>query len=407
VPPLSEVCIKHITRNFKEKPLLHELKAKHRSLVVTGLATDLPVSITGPLIEDEEYWKKCCKAHWKICNVKNYGQSWKRMFFERKLQDDIENYTPTDVEAPPKELLEIIKISSPFVKKLEIKQLLPQLSGQSLADEEEGDTLSEIETKVCCDHLDLRHVIGQLGCLEEVFITYGVRNCGMNFEWSLFEFTRTDCVNLAKAVQTSRLTTLRLHRSQVDDTKGRILLSHLLDHPTLTTLDLSHNQLSDGAGRALGKLLNGHTRVECLDVSDNNISRDGGSSIGHALGNNTTLTTLNLRLNKLGDEGVHQILKSLLVNQTLVDLTLSANNISENSSQSLAEVLVANKTLTTLDLSSNGFGEVAGRTIQEAMEENTTLTTLDLRLTEISPESEYTINQTIATNLARHQAKGQ
>ena len=38
------------------------------------------------------------------------------------------------------QLLEIIKISSPFVKKLEIKQLLPQLSGQSLADEEEGDT---------------------------------------------------------------------------------------------------------------------------------------------------------------------------------------------------------------------------------------------------------------------------
>ena len=26
------------------------------------------------------------------------------MFFERKLQDDIENYTPTDVEAPPKEV---------------------------------------------------------------------------------------------------------------------------------------------------------------------------------------------------------------------------------------------------------------------------------------------------------------
>ena len=59
----------------------------------------------------------------------------------------------------------------------------------------------------------------------------------MNFEWSLFEFTRNDCTNLSKAIKASKvLTTMRLHRSQVDDVKGRVLVSHLLDHPTLTTL---------------------------------------------------------------------------------------------------------------------------------------------------------------------------
>ena len=45
--------------------------------------------------------------------------------------------------------------------------------------------------------------------------------------------------------------------------------------------------------------------------------------------------------------------------------------------------------------------QVAGRTLQEAMEENDVLTILDLRLTEISQQSEYSINQAIAANQER------
>ena len=48
--------------------------------------------------------------------------------------------------------------------------------------------------------------------------------------------------------------------------------------------------------------------------------------------------------------------------------------------------------------------QVAGRILQEAMEENGSLTTLDLRLTEISQQSEYSINQAIAANQERAKA---
>ena len=45
--------------------------------------------------------------------------------------------------------------------------------------------------------------------------------------------------------------------------------------------------------------------------------------------------------------------------------------------------------------------QAGGKLLQEGVEENKTLTTLDLRLTEISAENEYTINQIIRTNANR------
>ena len=64
-----------------------------------------------------------------------------------------------------------------------------------------------------------------------------VQNCGMNFEWSLFEFTRADCQLLSQAVQaTPTLRVLRLQQSKVNDERGRLLVSKLLDHPSLATL---------------------------------------------------------------------------------------------------------------------------------------------------------------------------
>lgn len=64
-----------------------------------------------------------------------------------------------------------------------------------------------------------------------------VNNCGMNFEWMLFQFTPNDCKNLCQAVKGSKqLTILRLHHSQVADDQARLLISYLLDHPVLREL---------------------------------------------------------------------------------------------------------------------------------------------------------------------------
>ena len=74
----------------------------------------------------------------------------------------------------------------------------------------------------------------------------------MNFEWSLFEFTLADCQLLSQAVQaTPTLRVLRLQRSKVDDERGRLLVSRLLDHSSLTTLGKSVGR----GGAVLSRLL--------------------------------------------------------------------------------------------------------------------------------------------------------
>ena len=70
-----------------------------------------------------------------------------------------------------------------------------------------------------------------------ICVWYSVEKCGMNFEWSLFEFTKNDCLNLAKFVKgCSQLRVLRVRRSKITDERARLLISHLLDHPGLQIL---------------------------------------------------------------------------------------------------------------------------------------------------------------------------
>lgn len=62
-------------------------------------------------------------------------------------------------------------------------------------------------------------------------------------------------------------------------------------------------------------------------------------------------------------------------------------------------MLMGNTHLSELSVTCNRFGEAGGKLLQEGMEDNKTLVHFDLRLTEISQESEYCINQIIKNNL--------
>jgi len=65
---------------------LNKLSAKHRAVVLKRLATDLPLKITSRLVDDDDYWRRCCQARWSVCDVSQHAGQWKRMFFERNLQ---------------------------------------------------------------------------------------------------------------------------------------------------------------------------------------------------------------------------------------------------------------------------------------------------------------------------------
>ncbi|CAI8020042.1 Dynein regulatory complex subunit 5 [Geodia barretti] len=341
VPPLVDSCIQHIIKHFHERPLLEELPEKYQRKVLEKLPTTLPLNISAGLIADEGYWERCCRSRWALCDVSSYDKNWRRMFFERHAAELVEHFVPE--KSDKKEFEEKLKLCSEFVQRLQVKQLLPRPQGELLAPADEGDAGSDdLAHALANDHLDCGVLLKTLHNMKELSLMFGVENCGMNFEWGLFQFTVTDCKNLVNGLKaTPTLHTLKVTSSKMGEEEGRVLVKGLLEHPGLAVLDLSHNKLKSRTGRALGKLLGMPAcRLETLVLTNNEIGPDGGKSLGHSLKTNSTLLHLDLRLNRLSDEGVQPILKSLTTNSSLVSLNVGSNDFTEASAPALAEVYI-------------------------------------------------------------------
>ena len=57
-------------------------------------------------------------------------------------------------------------------------------------EEIENETFIDLgDPTVPRDHLRLPIIVDCLPCLERLRITYGVRHCGLNFNWNIFQFT--------------------------------------------------------------------------------------------------------------------------------------------------------------------------------------------------------------------------
>lgn len=99
-----------------------QLPPKFKTQLLKSLDINIPISITAPLIDDEGYWQKCCKAReaWQPCRVADYGRSWKRLFLERNLEDMLETCKPEDEEemmdmTNENGILSVATISAPYV----------------------------------------------------------------------------------------------------------------------------------------------------------------------------------------------------------------------------------------------------------------------------------------------------
>nr|XP_002132102.1 dynein regulatory complex subunit 5-like [Ciona intestinalis] len=399
VPLLKDLALNHIINNFSNNPILKGLHPKDKIKVLDRIDTKIPLTVTSHLVEDEGYWKRCCKAKWAVCDVSIYDGSWKQMFFERHLEELIENFVPGKTEDEVVDAA--IPLCSKYVKQLNIRQLLPPVSDSPKSDENISDLGSDAGSEApSMDHFEFGTLLEKLPHLEKFKVSYGVRDCGMNFEWSLFHFTQRDCLLLAKSIKSCKhLKKLCIYKSKVDDEKVRVLISHLLDHPNLTEIDFSHNCIGDRGARAIGKLINNRCpKLRKVDVYDNIIRSEGAKAIAFALTKNSTLQSLNLRLNRLGDEGGQVLCKALLKNNTLKELNVASNELTEPTAAILSQVLQSNTSLTSMNLSGNRIGVDGGKQLQEGMESNKTIVELDLRLTEAGQESEYCINLVLKTN---------
>ncbi|KAK2113787.1 T-complex-associated testis-expressed protein 1 [Saguinus oedipus] len=334
----------------------------------------------------------------------------------RHLENLLKHFIPGTTD--PAVILDLLPLCRNYVRRVHVDQFLPPTGDQS-------DSGSEGEMEEpALDHYQLGNLVAGLSHLEELDLVYGVKDCGMNFEWNLFLFTYRDCHSLAATIKAcytlklhgsgcakmnkalpSQFTSLpsacpqifKLTQSKVDDEKARIIIRSLLDHPVLEELDLSHNLIGDHGARGAAKLLN-HSRLRVLNLANNQVRGPGAQSLAHALAHNTNLVSLNLRLNCIEDEGGQALAHALQTNKCLTTLHLGGNELSEPTATLLSQVLAINTTLTSINLSCNHIGLDGGKQLLEGMSDNKTLLEFDLRLSDVAQESEYLIGQALYAN---------
>lgn len=378
-PPLSELCIRELARNFASRPTLRGIANRYINRMTELLPTDLPLEVTGPLIDDEGYWKRCSTARWDNCQIADHGSSWKRCYFERNLADFLESFDPAKQDT--EELTRTLAVSKDYIFSLRIKQFL--------------------------SHLDMEMLFQNVPTLCNLDMTFGVKEIGMDYDRSLFGMKMSDVASLQKALRvTETLTILSLPCNLLDDNTMRVLATGLAGNSTITALDLSHNKIADRGVKSIAKLLDARSVIISLNLSDNHVHADGGKYFGRALKQNSSLETLNLRLNRLGDEGGKMLLDGLAENSTLTHLNVSCNALDHDSAQQISAIVGSSSSaLQSLDLSCNVLSEDAGRLLRDGLQTNTSLTALDLRLNQISVDTAAAIDEICKANKMDLQAK--
>ncbi|KAI6658773.1 T-complex-associated testis-expressed protein 1 [Oopsacas minuta] len=253
------------------------------------------------------------------------------------------------------------------------------------------------------EHFNPRYILKNLHRLHTFVISYSTKNVGMNFDWSYFNFSTSDAINLSEGLKLSlNLYHLGVISSLLNCSHFKIIHGALMNHLSIRSIDFSHNKISDHGFKYFGKILSSmNCHLTHIDLSNNLIGMEGAASFSHGLEQNITLKCLNLKLNRLGDEGSEHIFKALIKNHILESLNLSSNNLTDFSCRCLAEMLVLNNGLKFIDLCCNSFHESGGKYIQDRIEENYSLLDLNLTLTDISQESETYIAQILERNKQR------
>lgn len=88
----QEVCVEAVASQFDETTLSNAAE-KYHVPIVDQLPLDLPLELAGAAItqeRNEKYWKLRSQGRWTNCDASQHGGSFKQLFFERNLQDVLE-----------------------------------------------------------------------------------------------------------------------------------------------------------------------------------------------------------------------------------------------------------------------------------------------------------------------------
>lgn len=361
---LADLAIKTIVGHFAGHPVTEGLRTEDMRRITDALPVDVDPKITAVHVFDENYWKRCCisKFGWENCELIEHGLTWKQLYFEKLLQEKLEDFAP---DGDRDELFDFLEACQDYIFTLTIRELR--------------------------SHLDMSEVCSRLPNLTKLDLTYGVKKCGMEYVRMMFGMKISDANSLATCLALGGgpgtgvgggiLTSVVLTCNLIDDDLLRMLMTGLIKNDSITHLDVSHNKITNHGVRLLAKLLGGQSVLTALNLADNQIHAEGGRYLGRGLRSNDTLVDLNLRLNRLTDDGGRMLLEGLRTNQNLLRLNLAGNSLGNETVGALAAVLQEPECpLSTLDLSCNDLDTQDVITLESVLSENRIMTSIDLRM---------------------------
>lgn len=366
---LVSKCIRVVVENFNERPVSEVIPPPLMAEITNLLGTNLSPLIGARYIYNESFWKKCCvdKFGWHNSNLSDHNLLWKQMYFEKLLQERLEDFDAAtdDVE----NLYELIDSCMDYIFTITFRQLP--------------------------SHIELFELCSLLPNLAKLDIVYGIKKVGMNYERMLFGMKISDATSLAKIFnQTETLTTVILSGNLIDDDLLRMLMTGLIKNNTITYLDMSHNKITNHGARLLSKLLGENSVLTTLNLSDNQIHAEGGRYLARGLRENDSLLQLNLRLNRLTDEGCSLLMEGLRDNISLTELNIASNGAGAQTAQVLFSIIRdPEHHLQTLDISANEFSAEHFDLLRLSLANNKTLASLDLRRNPGFSEGSKTITE--------------
>uniref|UniRef100_A0A8I3WH07 T-complex-associated-testis-expressed 1 n=1 Tax=Callithrix jacchus TaxID=9483 RepID=A0A8I3WH07_CALJA len=167
------------------------------------------------------------------------------MFFERHLENLLKHFIPGTTD--PAVILDLLPLCRNYVRRVHVDQFLPPvrlLAQPQTGDQSDSGSEGEME-EPALDHYQLGDLVAGLSHLEELDLVYGVKDCGMNFEWNLFLFTYHDCHSLAATIKACH--TLK--------DGGKQLLEGMSDNKTLLEFDLRLSDVAQESEYLIGQAL--------------------------------------------------------------------------------------------------------------------------------------------------------
>ena len=174
---LVSKCIKVVVANFERNPVKELIPPPQMAQITAQLPTSLSPIVGGRFVYNENFWKRCCvdKFGWHNCNLSEHGMLWKQLYFERLVQERLEDFdSQTENVEDFYDLLDACM-----------------------------DYLFTIAFRQCPSHIDMFEVCSLAPNLSKLDVTYGVNRAGMNYERMLFGMKISDATSLAKVFDTT------------------------------------------------------------------------------------------------------------------------------------------------------------------------------------------------------------